>query len=256
MNEPTTPDPWLALRAHTPARIALGRCGDALPTTEVLRFAAAHAMARDAVQTALDVRALQSTLEHDGWSPLMAHSRATDRATYLRRPDLGRRLDADSTDRLAAAGQAMGPVDVALVVADGLSAAAAQQHAPPLMHALRAGLDSALTLSPPVIATMARVALADEIGALLQARLVIILLGERPGLTAPDSLGAYLTFAPRIGRSDAERNCLSNIRPEGLPPAAAALRLAWLIHEALRRRLSGVALKEDSATAVLVDRFG
>lgn len=242
-------DPWAALRRHTPARIALGRSGAALPTHELLRFAAAHAQARDAVHVALDVPALQADLASAGWASTVVHSRAANRTVYLRRPDFGRRLAPDSADVLQAG--AAGPVDLAVVLGDGLSAVALQRHAVPVLQALRTALDGRLTLAPPVIATQARVALGDEIGALLQARLVLVLLGERPGLSSPDSLGAYLTHAPQVGCHDAQRNCVSNIRPEGLPPAVAAQRLAWLATEALRRRLTGVGLKDDSATALL-----
>ena len=245
------PDPWAALRRHTPARIALGRTGGSLPTAEVLRFAAAHAQARDAVLVPLDVTALQAALQADGWQPLLARSRAADRATYLRRPDLGRRLAPASADLLQHA--RVGPVDLAIVLGDGLSAVALQRHAVPVLQALRAALAGVLQIAPPVIATQARVALADEAGALLQARLVLILLGERPGLSAPDSLGAYLTHAPQPGCNDAQRNCVSNIRPEGLPPATAAARIAWLAREALRRRTTGIGLKDDSATALLAE---
>jgi ethanolamine ammonia-lyase small subunit len=253
MNDlPTPADPWADLRRHTPARIALGRAGGSLPTAELLRFAAAHAQARDAVHVPLDVAALRAALQADGWQPTEVHSRAPQRDAYLRRPDWGRRLDAASAERLQRSGNTpVGPVDLALVLGDGLSAVATQRHAAPLLRALRVALAGALSIAPPVIALQARVALADEIGALLQARLVLILLGERPGLSSPDSLGAYLTHAPRIGCHDAQRNCVSNIRPEGLPPEAAAQRLAWLLREALRRRTSGIGLKDDSATALL-----
>ena len=241
-------DPWADLRRHTPARIALGRAGSSLPTAELLRFAAAHAQARDAVHIALDTQALADSLARLGLAPCQVRSRAPDREAYLRRPDAGRRLHAADADRLHAA--ACGTVDLALVVGDGLSAAAAQRHAAPLLAALLPLLAPSLSLAPLVIATQARVALADEIGGLLQARLVLILLGERPGLSAPDSLGAYLTHAPQPGCNDAQRNCVSNIRPDGLPPALAARRLAWLLHEALRRRVSGLALKDDSGSAL------
>jgi ethanolamine ammonia-lyase small subunit len=248
------PDPWAALRAHTPARLALGRAGAALPTDEVLRFAAAHAQARDAVHVPLDVAALQAALAADGWQPVAATSRAPDRHAYLRRPDWGRRLAAESADVLASL--ATEPrADLAVVLGDGLSAVALQRHARPVLQALRSALEAgpgaALRWAPPVIATQARVALADEVGQLLGVPLVLILLGERPGLSSPDSLGAYLTHAPRIGCHDAQRNCVSNIRPEGLPPAQAAARLAWLVREALRRRITGVGLKDDSAVALL-----
>jgi len=250
MTLPVPPDPWAALRRHTPARIGLGRSGVALPTTEVLRFAAAHALARDAVQVPLDVTALSARLADDGWTSIAVASQAADRDTYLRRPDLGRRLASEDAARLRAL--STGEADLAVVLGDGLSAQAVPLHAPPLLAALRGTLEGdGLRWAPLVIATQARVALADEIGAALRARVVLILLGERPGLSSPDSLGAYLTHAPAVGRSDAERNCVSNIRPAGLAPAAAAARIAWLLREALRRRTSGVALKDESATPLL-----
>lgn len=246
MNKPVRPppDPWAALRQYTPARIGLGRSGHSLPTAEVLAFAAAHALARDAVHTPLDTGALCAKLQADGWATHTLASRAPDRATYLRRPDLGRRLHAASADTLSAAAGRVH--DLTLVLADGLSAQAAQAHGPAVLQQLRRALADTVTLSPVWVATQARVALADEIGALSGARAVLILLGERPGLSSPDSLGAYLTFAPRLGRIDAERNCVSNIRPTGLNAAAAAARIAWLVQEALRRRLSGVQLKDNS----------
>ena len=239
------PDPWQALRRHTPARIALGRAGTSLPTTEVLRFAAAHARARDAVHAPLDVAAIESELQALGLQVLRARSRAATRAEYLARPDLGRRLD-DATFVAPAASP------LCVVVGDGLSAVAAQTHAAPLLAALRALLEAAgVPLAAVVVATQARVALGDEIGARAGAELVLVLLGERPGLSSPDSLGAYLTHAPRPGRADSERNCVSNIRPEGLAIGAAAARLAWLVREALRRRVTGIALKDDSAVAAI-----
>ena len=254
MNDLDTPppDPWVELRRHTPARIALGRSGGSLPTAEVLRFAAAHAQARDAVHVALDVPALRSALEADGWHGVVVHSRAPSRDAYLRRPDWGRRLAPESAESLRA--QANGAADLAIVLADGLSALAVQRHALPLLRALRDTLAGTLRLAPLVVATQARVALADEVGELLHARLALVLLGERPGLSSPDSLGAYLTHAPRVGCHDAQRNCVSNIRPEGLTPETAAHRLAWLVREALRRRVTGIGLKDDSALALLGER--
>jgi len=240
------PDPWHALRALTPARIALGRAGTSLPTRAHLDFQLAHARARDAVREELDVAALRSSLAAVGLESLAVRSAAPDRAAYLQRPDLGRRLDPAGREALATAA-APGGVDGAIVVADGLSARAAQAHAVPLLVRLVPRLrDAGWRLSPVIVAEQGRVALGDEIGAALEARLVLVLLGERPGLTAPDSLGGYLTWSPRPGRTDAERNCVSNIRPEGLGTAAAAERLASLALEAARRRLSGVALKDDS----------
>ncbi len=251
------PDPWAALRTHTPARIGLGRSGHGLPTAAMLDLAAAHAQARDAVNTALDSATLCAALQADGWATHPIASRATDRAGYLRRPDLGRRLDAPGAAALAAlAAASASPPELALVLADGLSAQAAQAHGVAVLHRLRLELAGAVTLSPVFVATQARVALADEVGALVGAQAVLMLLGERPGLSSPDSLGAYLTYAPCVGRNDAERNCVSNIRPAGLDAVTAAARIAWLVRESLRRRISGVALKDDSATPVLVSGAG
>ncbi|TNC07583.1 ethanolamine ammonia-lyase subunit EutC [Methylobacterium terricola] len=236
---------WRRLAALTPARIALGRAGSGLPTREVLRFGLAHAQARDAVHTPLDAAAVRAGIAALGFDTLAAASAAPDRATYLRRPDLGRRLDEASAAALAAA--AGEPVDLALVVADGLSARAVHEGAVPLLSALKPALaGSGWRLTPVVVATQGRVALGDAVGTLLKARAVAVLIGERPGLSSPDSLGIYLTFDPRPGRNDAERNCLSNVRAAGLKPDLAAFKLHWLIGQALTRRLTGVALKDES----------
>jgi ethanolamine ammonia-lyase small subunit len=233
------PDDWPELRRHTPARLALGRAGAALPTREVLAFGLAHAQARDAVHTALDLPALTAALTADGWpEPLVVQSQASDRAIYLARPDWGRRLHPDA---LAALPENTRP-DVVLVITDGLSATAVQRHAVPLLGALRPLLKG-LQLAAPVLATQGRVALADEIGERLGARIAVSLIGERPGLSSPDSLGLYLTYAPRRGRSDAERNCISNVRPAGLGYAEAAQQLAGLLRAALAAACSGVSLK-------------
>jgi len=240
---------WARLAALTPARIALGRTGIGLPTREVLSFAMAHARARDAVHAALDTHILGREFEALGLAVVRVASAASSRALYLRRPDLGRRLDAAS----AAAVDALAPggADLAILVGDGLSATAVQRHAVAVVAALRQRLGpQGRSLAPVVVATGARVALGDDVGGRLRARAVLVLIGERPGLSAPDSLGAYLTFEPRIGRNDAERNCVSNIRPGGLAPAAAAARLAWLIDAALTRGLTGVHLKDDSEGAL------
>lgn len=247
------PDPWARLAALTPARIALGRVGSSLPTRQVLQLALAHAQARDAVHAALDDERVGAALRGLGLAVAMVASAAPSREVYLRRPDLGCCLAADSRTMLTA--RAGEPVDVALVVADGLSAAAADAHAAPLIARLRPHLDKAgLTLGPVVIATQARVALGDEIGELLRARAAVILIGERPGLSAPDSLGAYLTHAPRRGRTNAERNCVSNIRAGGLAYDEAARKLAWLLNEALRCGFSGVALKDDSGRRAIASK--
>ncbi|KQP59942.1 ethanolamine ammonia-lyase [Methylobacterium sp. Leaf111] len=245
----TEADFWARLARLTPARIGLGRAGSGLPTREVLRFGLAHAQARDAVHTPLDAEAVSAGLAALGFETLRVTSAAPDRATYLRRPDLGRTLTEEGAAALAA--RSDGPVDLALVVADGLSARAVHEGAAGLLaafqpHIARAGW----RLAPIVVATQARVALGDGIGAALQARAVVVIIGERPGLSSPDSLGLYLTFAPRVGRSDAERNCLSNVRPAGLSHALAAFKLDWLLTQAFALGLSGVTLKDDSGPAL------
>jgi ethanolamine ammonia-lyase small subunit len=239
-----TDDPWSELRVHTPARVALGRTGVSLPTHELLRFGLAHAMARDAVHVPLDAPALCQQLQAHGWPSLQVRSAAPDRATYLLRPDLGRRLDEASATRLRE--HTTTACDLQLVVGDGLSSLAVSRHAVPLIEQLRAQAPAAWRFGPVVVAEQARVALGDPIGELLQARLVVVLIGERPGLSSPDSLGIYLTWAPRSGRHDAERNCISNVRPEGLGYAQAARKLLWLCGEALRLQLTGVQLKDRS----------
>lgn len=247
MSRALRPDPWATLRAFTAARIGLGRAGNALPTRELLDFGLAHALARDAVHVALDTAALERTLGADGFEHVSVHSAASDRPQFLRRPDLGRQLDAPSRERLQAL-TTQPATDAVLVVADGLSARAVLGHALPLLRALRPLLAD-VCLAPIVIADQARVALGDEIGALLNAAQVVMLIGERPGLSSPDSLGIYLTHRPRPGLTDADRNCISNVRPEGLPPTVAARRLAWLMRAARALGKSGVGLKEDSSGA-------
>ena len=246
----TGEEPWARVRRLTPARVALGRTGSALPTAEVLRFALAHAQARDAVHIPLDLDRLEATIRAAGFETRHVESAAADRATYLARPDLGRQL-AEPARALLRSGP-LAQNDLAIVVADGLSSPAALAHAVPLLASLAPRLaKSGLTTGPIVIATQARVALGDEIGALLRARAVLVLIGERPGLSSPDSLAGYLTFGPRIGRNDAARNCVSNIRPAGLSYESAAFKLGWLIDQAFKRQLTGVALKDNSDTLLL-----
>lgn len=248
---PARPDPWGFLRAFTAARIALGRAGGSLPTAALLEFQAAHARARDAVREALDVEALCAELSAAGWQPLGLNSAAPDRAHHIRRPDLGRLLDDASAAALRAL-SAPSP-DVVFVIGDGLSARAAQRHAVPVLGTLRPWLAAAQwRIAPVCVVRHARVAIGDEIGALLGAALAVVMIGERPGLSSPDSLGLYLTWQPSPGRSNAERNCISNVRPEGLDYEGAARKLWYLMTESRRRRLSGVALKEDAPA--LADR--
>lgn len=239
--KPVKADPWSELRRLTPARIALGRAGASLPTREVLGFGLAHARARDAVHQALDSTKLRRELERAGHAPTLVRSAATDRQTYLTRPDLGRRL-AEGT-RLE------GRAEIAVAIEDGLSAIAVQAHAVPLLEELTKTNAARWAGARIVIALQGRVALGDEIGERLGARLAVVLIGERPGLSSPDSLGIYLTYAPRVGRTDAERNCISNVRPQGLDYAQAARRLDWLAAAALARGLTGVGLKDESGDA-------
>jgi ethanolamine ammonia-lyase small subunit len=235
-------DPFARLRAMTSARVALGRSGAGLPTRPLLEFQRDHALARDAVHTPFDPGRVA-----DAVAPrpvLTVASRAADRGVYLRRPDLGRRLDLAGTAALTP-----GDWDLAVVIADGLSAPAVHAHAAPVAARLFDRLVG-WRVAPVVLASMARVALGDEIGARLGARMVVVLIGERPGLSAPDSLGAYLTWNPAVGRLDSERNCVSNIRPpHGLSYDAAADTLDWLIRAARERCLTGVGLKDASTGA-------
>jgi ethanolamine ammonia-lyase small subunit len=221
----------------------LGRAGNGLPTAAHLTFQAAHAAARDAVRASLDIGALQAELKDAGLSSIAVSSEAPDRRTYLLRPDLGRRvLDRSAIPRL--------PGSMLFVICDGLSAIAVQRHAVPLLRHVVAQVPG--PVAPVIIAEQGRVALGDEIGEVMEAAAVAVLIGERPGLSAPDSLGVYLTWQPRRGRTDAERNCISNIRSEGLPPHAAADKLLWLIGAMRRLGLTGVLLKDEQPTTKLV----
>ena len=248
---PVTPTRWDALRRYTDARIALGRAGHSQPTAPHLAFALAHAQARDAVHLAMDAEGVAAQLQTLGLESLLLHSAAPDRATYLQRPDLGRQLDEHSRNTLSSWRQTQGTAafDLALVLADGLSALAIHQNAAELVSALLSRLraDAAgWSLAPAAIVEQGRVAVGDEIGEGLGARLVVVLIGERPGLSAPDSLGLYFTWAPRPGRHDAERNCISNVRPAGLAIDAAAAKLHQLLAQARARQLTGVDLKDES----------
>ena len=243
---------WAALRQATPARIGLGRSGVGLPTAAHLDFQLACARARDAVHAAFDPAPIAAELRGSGLDVVILRSAAADRQTYLRRPDLGRRLDAASRACLAA--RPREPVDIVFVVADGLSAIAVASHAAALLRATLARLAGAsvrpgLRLGPVTIVEGGRVAIGDEIGGLLGADLACVLIGERPGLSAADSLGVYITWQPAPGTVDASRNCLSNIRPAGLPIAVAADRLAELLDASRRHRMTGVALTGRLAAA-------
>ncbi|SEG62278.1 Ethanolamine ammonia-lyase light chain [Bryocella elongata] len=243
----------------TTARIALGRTGDAVPVAEHLRFQLDHALARDAVHATLDVPMLERGLRERGIPAITVHSAARDRSEYLRRPDLGRRLathpgapslDSETWVRSMPAGSHESPT-LAIILADGLSALAVERHALPLLDALASRIPNPSPRIPVVIATNARVALGDAIGEALGARITVMLIGERPGLSSPDSLGAYLTWNPRPGRADSERNCISNIRAEGLSYAEAAARIAHYLREAQRLHATGIALKDPDTPPLL-----
>ncbi len=259
-----TPSPLSNWRSLTSARIALGRAGNAIPTDESLRFGWSHAMARDAVHVPLDITALEAQLTDSGWASTRARSRAADRTTYLRRPDLGRQLDEEDAQTLRSlragsrndAGNEIA-ADLCIVIGDGLSSLAVARHAVPLLQALRPLLPEGFRITPVVLIPQARVAVADEVGEVFGAALSVILIGERPGLSSPDSLGLYLTYAPQCGRHDAERNCISNVRPQGLSYGAAAFKLAWLMQRAQYLGVTGVGLKDESevfAQAAILNR--
>lgn len=241
-------NPWLELRRLTPARIALGRTGTSLPTRAQLDFQFAHAQARDAVHLAFDHGEISSQLGERGRETLLLHSAAPDRDSYLQRPDLGRKLNDESAQTLRDyASQHPGGIDLVLVVADGLSALAVHRHTLPFLTRLEEQMSGdGWSVAPVVLVEQGRVAIGDEIGQLLGAKMLVMLIGERPGLSSPDSLGLYFTFAPKVGLTDAYRNCISNVRLEGLSYGMAAHRLLYLMREACRRQLSGVNLKDEA----------
>jgi ethanolamine ammonia-lyase small subunit len=250
---PVIDNPWQGLRRFTAARIALGRAGVSLPTAPQLAFQLAHAQARDAVHLALDVEALQRELIDAGIDGAqqcqVLDSAAGDRLTYLQRPDLGRRLSAVSRQQLSSGDDEDERIhDLALVIADGLSSLAIARNAAPFLAALQRRMaPRQWRLAPLTIVRQARVAVGDEVGSLLRAKLVVVLIGERPGLSSPDSMGLYLSWMPRVGMHDAQRNCISNVRPQGMAYEEAAAKLDYLLAEAHRRALTGVALKDESA---------
>ncbi|WP_434605969.1 ethanolamine ammonia-lyase subunit EutC [Pseudomonas sp. R1-7] len=241
-------NPWLNLRNLTPARIALGRTGTSLPTSAQLDFQFAHAQARDAVHLAFDHQDIRAQLDERGRESLLLHSAASDRNSYLQRPDLGRRLDDASAQILQDYAAAHpGGVDLAIVVADGLSALAVHRHTLPFLARLEEQIAAeGWSVSPVVLVEQGRVAVADEVAQRLGAKMSVILIGERPGLSSPDSLGLYFTYNPKVGLTDAYRNCISNVRLEGLSYGMAAHRLIYLMREACRRQLSGVNLKDEA----------
>jgi ethanolamine ammonia-lyase small subunit len=251
-------NPWLQLRRLTPARIALGRTGTSLPTNAQLDFQFAHAQARDAVHLPFDHAGLSAQLGERGRESLLLHSAAVDRNSYLQRPDLGRKLSDESAQALRDYATAHpGGVDLAIVVADGLSALAVHRHTLPFLTRLEEQMSAdGWSMAPVVLVEQGRVAVGDEIGQLLGAKMLVMLIGERPGLSSPDSLGLYFTYNPKIGLTDAYRNCISNVRLEGLSYGMAAHRLLYLMREACRRQLSGVNLKDEAQVQTLESDAG
>lgn len=261
-------NPWRRLRQFTDARIGLGRSGVSLPTRELLEFQLAHAQARDAVHTPLDFATLTSALEKlaqefsilNKERPALVHSQADDRLVYLQRPDLGRRLSEDSRQVLIKKQQTPAkPFDLAIVIADGLSATAIAENALPFIRALAQGMaqeNDNISLAPITLVEQGRVAIGDDVGELLNARAVLVMIGERPGLSSPDSLGLYLTWAPQRGLTDDKRNCISNVRKAGLSYTEAVRKLLYLLHEARRLQCSGVAIKDRSDDSVIGNSSG
>jgi ethanolamine ammonia-lyase small subunit len=233
----------ISLRDFTAARVALGRAGDSIPTEALLNFRLAHARARDTVKAPLDTVSLCNEMTERGWTVTTLRTEAKTREEYLRRPDRGRKLDAESAQTVA---QARGRCPTAIVVADGLSSLAVHRHAVPLLERIVHDLESQRIW----VVQQGRVAIGDHIGELIDARLSLVILGERPGLSTPDSLGVYLTWKPCLKRNDAERNCVSNIHSLGLSYDEAAHKLHFLIAESQRRKLSGVELKESAGKLI------
>jgi ethanolamine ammonia-lyase small subunit len=240
-------NPWSKLRQYTPARIALGRSGTSLPTGPHLEFQLAHARARNAVHHEINISALEAALQARGSATLVLHSAAGNRPVYLQRPDKGRRLDEASREALISAPQPPSPYDVVFVIGDGLSSFAVEENAAPFLDVMVPSLVAAgWRIAPLVLVKEARVAVGDEVGELLSATMVVVLIGERPGLSSPDSMGIYRTLKPRVGLTDESRNCISNVRREGLSYEGAAHKLFYLMTEARKRGLSGVQLKDEA----------
>lgn len=241
-------DPWSRLRVHTSARIGLGRVGDGLPTRQLLEFQMAHARARDSVHMPFDAALVADNIGDLGVPVMTVKSRAANRAEFLQRPDYGRKLAPDSETELEAAANSTVPnaaPDIVFILADGLSARAIHENGGDMLRQTMLQLGKDWSVGPVVLAHQARVALGDEIASRLKAKISVVLIGERPGLSSADSLGAYLTFGPKPGCSNAQRNCISNIRPAGFPVRDAARKLVYLMNAARQNSVSGVSLKDN-----------
>jgi ethanolamine ammonia-lyase small subunit len=243
-NVPQEIESLKALQEFTSARIAIGRVGTSIPLKQSLEFKLAHAHARDAVYSELDINNLTDVLKQFDLPVLHLHSRVNDRRQYLQRPDLGRRLNDESFDLLF---DHHTETDIAIILADGLSATAVNENVVGLLQVLIPQLLAAGFKLPAIsMVEQGRVAIGDDIGHGLKAKLSLVLIGERPGLSSADSLGAYLTYNPKPGLTDEMRNCISNIRPGGLIYKKAAKKIFYLISEAFKRKLSGVDLKDNA----------
>jgi ethanolamine ammonia-lyase small subunit len=254
-----TPESWGTLRKYTSARIALGRAGHSLPTAAHLEFQLAHAQAKDAVHLPLDTSGVARSIEALGVPTLLLQSGASDRLVYLQRPDLGRQLDFQSRRTLESwtlCHPREESFDVAFVVVDGLSALAIHQNSAALIAAMTSRLRSdryaSWSIAPIAVVQQGRVAIGDEVGQTLKANAVVVLIGERPGLSSPDSLGIYMTWDPRVGRNDSQRNCISNVRSAGLSVESAAAKLHYLLQRSRFLQISGVALKDETTAAQAV----
>jgi len=249
---PPNADPWHALRSLTAARIGLARSGASLATAPLLDFRLAHARARDAVNAAFDTARIEADIGETGVPCVIGDSAAPDKRSYLMRPDLGRTLSAETETGLRAHSNSAG-FDIAFIVSDGLSALAVESHAPPLLARVIPRLrEASLTIAPVAILRHGRVAIGDRVATLLGAQCAVVLIGERPGLSAPDSMGVYLTWMPNVRTTDADRNCISNIRPEGIGYDDAARKLVHIVMAIRAARLSGVALKDTSDSPRIV----
>lgn len=240
-------DVWTELKKYTQARIGQGRVGCSLPTKQQLQFNLDHAMARDAVNTPLEMHEIEQQLNKMGLTCVVLHSKAENRTHYLQRPDLGRTLSSASINKLKQVEKPSQGYDIALVLVDGLSSTGVQQHGALLCQTIVDKLTSqSLSVSRICLVAQGRVAIGDEIGFLLNANSTVLIVGERPGLSSPDSLGIYYTYHPQPGLNDASRNCISNVRPAGLSIADASEKLVWLVNQSFKRKLSGVNLKDNS----------
>lgn len=263
-NQNVIENPWSVLREYTDARIGLGRAGVSIPTTESLNFQLAHAQAQDAVHLPLDVETVIEQLENTNlafnqeqeiFTPILLHSQAVNRTTYLQRPDLGRRLDKKSIEILKKVNTLKNEkYDLSIVVVDGLSSLAIKENAAIFIKKLveELNIDSQdWNLAPITIVQQGRVAIGDEVGQILNSKTTIVLIGERPGLSSPDSMGLYLTYNPKVGLTDESRNCISNIRIEGLSYEEAIKKAMYLLKESRRLELSGVNLKDRTTNNII-----